>query len=364
MMQSPNIKIRTLSLELMGIALRQGLVNPNEVVPFLFALQGDIDNAPIRSIALQLLIAEGEKRPDILRQRMRAGVKEAYRFQRRIYPNNSRASALVQEDGQRQCIFSKIFEQSIVKNRKLREGFFKSLLKLYEHDRVSHHSHEDLNVSLLMFVTEVLAYLPFQSTMDPLFIIHHVSEIVALQGQQLCERFADFLRPHGLASKDEFDDNISNEDLLEQAARSKFPTRAKEAKALNLADFNIEEFGKMCKEGFVLALLIRLKSYLRARYGLTMARCLEYDPTAKERPCDKAVVKSSNFKDFNNADSPDDASFQDGDSMLRYYALFRRSIREDSQSNEAAGHQEGSPALVKAETTPKKRLSPELECVA
>lgn len=363
MMQSTSVKIRALSLELMGIALRQGLVNPNEVVPFLFALQGDIDNAPIRSVALQLLITEGEKRPDILRQRMRAGVKEAYRFQRRIHPEHSRASALVEEDGHQQCIFSKIFEQSIVKNRKLREGFFKSLLKLYEHDRVSFHAREDLDVSLLIFVTEVLAYLPFQSTMDPLFIIHHVSEIVALQGTQVCERFADFLRPHGLASMDEFDDNISNEDLLEQAARTKEPTRANEAKALNSADFNMEEFGKMCKEGFALALLIRLKGYLRSRYGLTVARCLEYDPTAKERPSDKALVKSSNFKDFSLSDAPDDASFQDSDSIVRYYALYRRSIREDSQCNES-GTQGDSPAPVKSETSPKRRLSPELECVA
>lgn len=63
MTQAKEDGLRITSLELLGQLLRQGLVNPNEAVPFLLALQGDVENANVRNFALALLIAEGEKRP-------------------------------------------------------------------------------------------------------------------------------------------------------------------------------------------------------------------------------------------------------------------------------------------------------------
>ena len=48
MTQSPNKTIRLSALELLGVLLRQGLVNPNEAIPYLFALQGDVDHSNIR----------------------------------------------------------------------------------------------------------------------------------------------------------------------------------------------------------------------------------------------------------------------------------------------------------------------------
>lgn len=328
LMQCPEVSLRSLALDLTGVALRQGLLNPNEVVPYLFALQGDIDNTEIRSLALRLLIAEGEKRPDVLRQRMRAGVEEAYNFQRRIHPD-SLASAIVRDDGQRRCIFSQIFEKSIVQNRKLREGLYKSLLKLFEHDRSAVGQRDGVDVPLLSFVSEVLASLPYQSITDPLFLIHYISDIISLQGQQMRDRFADFLRPHGLANKDEFDDTIAEEDLLEIIARNKLPLRSEEAKVLASAEFNMDHFGRLCQEGFLLVLLIRLKTFLRSRYNLSSARCLEFDPNAKERPSDKVLGKANVLKDFDLCRSIDKVSFDDGDSIIRQYALFRRCLREE-----------------------------------
>jgi len=110
MLHSKHAVIRKSTLELLGLLLRQGLVNPNEAVPFLFALQGDTENEIIRSLALQLLITEGEKRPDILRQRISAGVKQAYNFQRSVYPEKAQVSSVVKKGkSQITSIFDTVF---------------------------------------------------------------------------------------------------------------------------------------------------------------------------------------------------------------------------------------------------------------
>lgn len=61
-------KIRYHLVDLIGHLLRQGLINPMETVPYLLALQGDVKCPQTRSLALKLLVSEGEKRPDMLRK--------------------------------------------------------------------------------------------------------------------------------------------------------------------------------------------------------------------------------------------------------------------------------------------------------
>jgi cohesin loading factor subunit SCC2 len=62
--------LRFAALDLIGHLMRQGQVNPNETVPFLLVLKGDVEKDDIHFLALKLLTIEGEKRPDMLRQRV------------------------------------------------------------------------------------------------------------------------------------------------------------------------------------------------------------------------------------------------------------------------------------------------------
>lgn len=55
-------------IDLIGHLLRQGLINPMATVPHLLAVQGDVKSPATRLLALKLLINEGEKRPDMLRE--------------------------------------------------------------------------------------------------------------------------------------------------------------------------------------------------------------------------------------------------------------------------------------------------------
>lgn len=57
-------RVRLSATRLLEVIMRQGLVNPNEAVPHLFALQGDLENDEIRSLACEMLTAESERRPE------------------------------------------------------------------------------------------------------------------------------------------------------------------------------------------------------------------------------------------------------------------------------------------------------------
>jgi hypothetical protein len=146
--------------------------------------------------------------------------------------------------------------------------------------------------------------LPYNTASDPLYIAHEIDSILTLQGSQTLDRFASFLRPFGLASEDEFDENNSSEDALERASRSKFPSRTEEAGPLAQKDFDMSGFVDLCREGFALLLALRLRSFLCRLYNLSETRILEFDPSAKERVGEKGVSKATSVKPFDASVPP------------------------------------------------------------
>lgn len=307
-------------------------------------------------------MTEGEKRPDILRQRICAGVKQAYYLQRFIYHDRTDVSAViaVKRGGKHHleydCIFSSIFKDCIARNRKQRHGLYKNLLGLFDAEDGStgevlqpigktarKHSvvGQPRDIALLSFVAQVLAHLPYSTADDPLFIVYHLTSIVALQGPLCLDRLANFLRPHGLASDDALDENNMVEDALERAADSKFPSRTNEAQPLNSKNFNLEEFTGLSRDGFCLCILLRLKAFLCSFYNLSLTRCMEYDPNAKERIKDKAAFRATISKPFDTSfasvvsiassqvDNGRSKHLVDKDTLIRQYAEFRRRMREE-----------------------------------
>jgi cohesin loading factor subunit SCC2 len=342
MTQSQDRRIRFAALDLLGLLLRQGLVNPNEAVPFLMALQGDVDNSHIRSLALRLLMTEGEKRPDAVRQQVCAGVKQAYAFQRAIYSKKSVSALVTVQRGKSadlECVFDSVFKECIANSRKQRHGLFRNLLVLFELGGANQSNGKaqafSVEFPLLSFASQILAHLPYSTAGDPLFIIHHIGSMVTLQGAQVLDRFAGLLRPLGLSSSDEYDEANASADALELAARSKFPSRTQEARPMSSKDFDMRGFLELCSEAAALILLLRLKTFLRKLYNLSETRCLEYDPTSKDKIGEKGISKADLSKPF-DASIPMAMHTQkavDKDALIRQYAEFRILMRAETSAD-------------------------------
>jgi len=245
---SPHAALRLAAVELIGHLLRQGLINPMETVPHLFALQGDVSNPSIRLLALQILIREGEKRPDMLRQRVCAGIHQAYLFQRRHNAATEDIVAVIWEKdhGQKkpECVFARIYNDSLSASRVQKHAMYKSLLGLFttikgsgylldesdesflEDDSQIPKSEDkttptgialrsrnkirksncktpedrtkDLveGIPLLCYASQLLAHLPYAASVDVLYVIHQITKILALEGGQLLDRFAILLGPY------------------------------------------------------------------------------------------------------------------------------------------------------------------------
>ena len=258
---SKDERVRNMIVELIGHLLRQGLINPMETVPYLLAMQGDVQSQTTRSLALKLLIREGEKRPDMLNQRIQAGVRKAFNFQKVVYPQESEGNAVTallekESQGARvgvETIFDEVIKESSIRNKKAqRQSLYKSIIGMFEKEAThepllkttstSYHRDNTDHLPLLAFAAQILAHLPYNSTGDPLFIVYHASCLTALEGNELLVRFAELL------GNDICDPNVG-EDELEKTAKLKNPkSSAFVTKLIKDASFNAAEFGSLCEK--------------------------------------------------------------------------------------------------------------------
>merc|ERR1711865_495252 len=335
MTKSREKDIRFAAVDLLGHLLRQGQLNPNEATPHLLALQGDVEES-IRGKALKYLMLEGEKRPDMLRQRLCAGVKHAYLFQVAVYPELEDVSALIiiKKDGglQKECVFGSVYKECISKIKKQRRGLLRHLLNefdtqsLKKEDLKKNDLHKN-ELMLLSYTSQVIAYLP----------------------------------PYGLASVDELDESNTEEDDLEVAVKDHYPYPARNIAVLSKKSFDQLEFSHLCSEAGCLVLLLRLKCFLKETYNLSESRCTGYNPDAKtvgEKPVQGSSTSSVfdsklPIHSWNKNKTQNKRDLQDG--MIIIYAEFRRRMREEITQSPLEDKSDTEFEMVLEEVSNKRR---------
>lgn len=262
------------------------------------------------------------------RQRICAGLKQAFFFQKNVYPHDGngvpRVTALLtRSDGPRditETIFDAVIKESAIQNKRaLREGLLRGIISLFEKDPDSENTNID-QLPLLAFASEILAHLPYTALNDPLLIIYHSSCITALDGQTIINQFAELL------GGDLCDPN-SGEDGLECATKTgNFDPKDFGLKSKKSTDL----FGQLCVNACRILPLLHLKSFLRKGYNIGESRMTEYVPSEKERIHEKGVSISDSTPAFScNLDPIFDTEQQiNWHNASKIYTSFRLLMRD------------------------------------
>lgn len=96
-------------------------------------LQGDLESTVVRSKALLLLIIKGEKRPEMLRQHICAGVKQSFLVQKQ---KSSKPTAIMvnksRENKNVECIFGPMYKKIARGNKSHQQSLYKNILGLFD----------------------------------------------------------------------------------------------------------------------------------------------------------------------------------------------------------------------------------------
>ncbi|PNF24471.1 Nipped-B-like protein [Cryptotermes secundus] len=281
----PNVGVRQAALKVIQLILQQGLVHPVQIVPYLICMSTDVEKVVSHSADKQLQDIE-KKYPGFIHMKSQSGIRLSYKLQKIL---QSDSSGIVRGYRVREGEFPGAlngFLYSILRNTKQqRRALVLSVLKQFD---------EQVKTSLsqMLYLSDNLAYFPYQVQDEPLFIIHHIDIMISVSGTNLLQSFREALLPGTNTS---------------QEARLNPETGATELVYLEEEDDDEDEevlLGRVPDDTTVLQecitasqgclLLLVLKQHLKDLYGISDAKITQYSPSESAKVYEKTVNRRSN----------------------------------------------------------------------
>ncbi|KAL7838956.1 hypothetical protein SRHO_G00256140 [Serrasalmus rhombeus] len=307
--------VRHFALNVIALTLSQGLIHPVQCVPYLVAMGTDPEPT-MRNKADQQLVEIDKKYTGFIHMKAVAGMKMAYQVQQAVIGSSSSIIRGFRKDESNTALCSHLY--SMVRNsRNQRRAFLVSLLNLFDDS-------SKLEVRMLLFVADNLAYFPYQTQEEPLFIMHHIDIMLSVSGSNLLQTFKESLvRPLGRTprkkrprarvrrereekedrreegSEEERSEGEREEEEEERVMKAQEPESDSDSDLEN-ADAVMERLPDdtaplldFARASQGILLLLVLKQHLKNLYGFSDGKIQKYSPSESAKVYDKAVNRKS-----------------------------------------------------------------------
>ncbi|XP_063406097.1 nipped-B-like protein A isoform X2 [Mytilus trossulus] len=275
--------VRTAALNVICLVLRQGLIHPVQCVPYLISFCTDSDNV-IRAKADSQLEEIEKKYPGFIHMKALQGLKMSYKLQEFLINNKSE---LVR--GMRNCndhiqsLNSRLY--SVLRtNRSHRRAILTSLLNTFDDS-------SKISLQEQVYIADNLAYFPYLTQDEPLFIINQIDIIVSVSGSNLLQSFKEKLLPSKKARAMSMINNGH-----EEGRKVAYDEDDDDFEAMleRLPEY-IDALQDIIKLSQGCILLLHLKQHLKETYGFTDSKVHNYSP-AETKTYDKPVNRKTVLK--------------------------------------------------------------------
>ncbi|XP_051923759.1 nipped-B-like protein A isoform X2 [Hippocampus zosterae] len=317
--------VRRFALNVIALTLNQGLIHPVQCVPYLIAMGTDPEPS-MRNKADQQLVEIDKKYTGFIHMKAVAGMKMSFNLQQSIEMSRKTIIRGFRQDETHSALCSHLFTM-IRTNRQHRRAFLISLLNLFDDSAKT-------EVNMLLFIADNLAYFPYQSQEEPLFIMHHIDICLSVSGSNLLQTFTELLLKEprrkekvkewkSTSDGDDDDErmncnspvsdeghNSEDDDVVQRPKKPRKPVADLEnsESESDLDDLNVDDTERVMRrlpdnptslldftnsvQGILLLLV--LKQHLKNQYGFSDGKIQKYSPTESAKVYDKAVNRKVN----------------------------------------------------------------------
>ncbi|XP_036454156.1 nipped-B-like protein A [Colossoma macropomum] len=308
--------VRHFALNVIALTLSQGLIHPVQCVPYLVAMGTDPEPT-MRNKADQQLVEIDKKYTGFIHMKAVAGMKMAYQVQQAVIGSSGSIIRGFRKDESNTALCSHLY--SMVRNsRNQRRAFLVSLLNLFDDS-------SKLEVSMLLFVADNLAYFPYQTQEEPLFIMHHIDIMLSVSGSNLLQTFKESLvrppgrpprkqRPRARVRREREEEEERREEGSEEERSEGEQEEEEEDRLMKVQEAESESDSDLENADAVIErlpddaaplldfarasqgilLLLVLKQHLKNLYGFSDGKIQKYSPSESAKVYDKAVNRKSN----------------------------------------------------------------------
>lgn len=182
--------VRFWSIKLIEAVLRQGLVHPVQIVPYLICLGTDT-RQEIGHRADKSLQSIDKQYPGFVNMKCHLGIQLSYELQRTLQLKNEGKSIVrgfvVKEKGEQPTAMNGFLYTLLRCTKPQRRALVQSVTKQFDEHRTT--------LPQMLYLADNLAYFPYMVQDEPLYIIHQVDLFVSCTGTNLLQTFRESLVP-------------------------------------------------------------------------------------------------------------------------------------------------------------------------
>ncbi|XP_050100628.1 nipped-B protein isoform X2 [Anopheles aquasalis] len=272
--------VRMWAMRVIEIVLRQGLVHPVQIVPYLICLSTDPEKEAAHSADRHLQEID-KQYPGFVNMKSHAGMQLSYELQELLQRDHSNPdSSLVRgfrvKDPQEPPAAMNSFLYTLLRGTKpQRRALIQSITKQFDDGKTS--------LKQMLYLADNLAYFPYAVHDEPLYIIHHVDVLISVTGTNLLAAFREGLKPlPGTDTTNQQPNPLEDDDDDDQEA------------ILQRLPEDTVELENCIRSAQGCMLLLILKQHLKDIYGITDSKISTYSPSDGGKLNDKAMQRRSN----------------------------------------------------------------------
>ncbi|KAJ8930877.1 hypothetical protein NQ314_016297 [Rhamnusium bicolor] len=277
-----NLQVRQPALRVIQLVLQQGLVHPVQIVPYLICMSTDCEKLVSHSADKQLLDIE-KKYPGFIHTKSSLGIRLSYQLQKILQGDVIVRGSRVKEQGEYPSALNGYLYSILRSSRQQRRALILNILKQFDEQART-------TLSYMLYLSDNMAYFPYQVQDEPLFIVHHIDIMISVSGTNLLQSFREGLIMTDGQNKILDSENgetinavsaLDEDDDDEEILTSRVPEDASQLQACITA-----------AQGCLL--LLMLKQHIKDVYGLSDGKIQQYSPSEPAKVYEKAIARRSN----------------------------------------------------------------------
>lgn len=184
-----DFNVRLFSMKVVQAVLRQGLVHPVQIVPYLICLSTDTrkEIAHRADIHLQEL---DKKYSGFVNTKCHVGIQLSFELQRILQSHDSVAIVrgyTVKEKGEQPTALNGFLYSLLRTTKPQRRALVQSITKQFDEHKTTLH--------YMLYLADNLAYFPYTVQDEPLYIIHQIDLLISCTGTSILQTFKENLMP-------------------------------------------------------------------------------------------------------------------------------------------------------------------------
>lgn len=186
-----NLNVRLNSMKVVQLVLRQGLVHPIQIVPYLICLSTDIfrENAHRADHHLQEI---DKQYPGFVNMKSQAGIQLSFDLQSVLQNHSDNRNNIVRgftvKEKDEQPTALNGFLYSLLRSTKpQRRALVQAIIKQFDEQRTT--------LRQMLYLADNLAYFPYTVQDEPLYIVHQIDLLITVAGTSLLQTFKENLKP-------------------------------------------------------------------------------------------------------------------------------------------------------------------------